>query len=108
MRIRLTLGGGAADPVNVVLLRSADWLAAQDAREGGTVLLDLPEMGVRAQATVTAIAPCPPIPEREGRLIRGLVSGPAVRGRRGKTPRDRGPVPGHPTQGARLDRDYRG
>ena len=53
------------------MLRSVDWLAAEGAEVGGTVYLDMPEMGVQGRARVAAVEPCPPITEAEGRLVSG-------------------------------------
>ena len=42
-----------------------------DAHVGGTVWLNMPEMGVEGLAEVLAIEPCPPLEEGEGRLVTG-------------------------------------
>ena len=60
---------GSACWVN--LLRSLDWIEDYGAHVGGTVFLDMPEMGVEGLAEVLAIEPCPPLEEGEGRLVTG-------------------------------------
>jgi hypothetical protein len=55
----------------VELLRPLSWLQEQQARVGGRVYLDLPEMGAQGWATVTAIAPCPEIELGPGQVVTG-------------------------------------
>jgi len=50
--------GGHCD---ITLLRPLPWIASTGAAVGGTVALDMPEMGVSGAARVVAIEPCPPI-----------------------------------------------
>jgi hypothetical protein len=50
--------GGHCD---ITLLRPLPWIASTGAAVGGTVALDMPEMGVSGAARVVAIGPCPPI-----------------------------------------------
>jgi hypothetical protein len=71
MLVRLALDAGGGNAVEAELLRGQAWLAAQEAEMGRTVYLDLPEMGLRGEALVTAIEPCPPLEAGEGRLVTG-------------------------------------
>ncbi len=48
--------------VDITLLRSAKWLESQKAQVGRELFLDLPHLGVRGFAKVTAINPCPLLP----------------------------------------------
>jgi len=57
--------------VEIALLRSLDWIEDYGAHVGGSVFLDMPEMGVEGLAEVAAIEPCPPLEEGEGRLVTG-------------------------------------
>ena len=54
-----------------MLLRSRDWLEDHGAYVGGSVFLDMPEMGACGQAEVLAIEPCSSLEEGEGRLVTG-------------------------------------
>ena len=56
----------------VELLRSLDWIADYEAKVGGTIILDLEEMGAVGDALVTSIEPCPPIQRGTGAVITGL------------------------------------
>jgi hypothetical protein len=57
--------------VELELLRSLDWIEDYGAHVGGSVFLDMPEMGVEGSAEVLSIEPCPPFEEGEGRLVTG-------------------------------------
>jgi hypothetical protein len=58
-----------SDTVEAELLRSLQWLATREAGVGRPVFLDMPEMGVRGEALVRAIEPCPPLEAGDGRLV---------------------------------------
>ena len=58
-------------PQTNLLLRDCAWLEDHHAHVGGTVWLNMPEMGVEGLAEVLAIEPCPPLEEGEGRLVTG-------------------------------------
>ena len=58
-------------PQSNLLLRDCAWLEDNHAYVGGTVWLNMPEMGVEGLAEVLAIEPCPPLEEGEGRLVTG-------------------------------------
>ncbi len=58
-------------PQTKLLLRDCGWLEDHHAYVGGTVWLNMPEMGVESLAEVLAIEPCPPLEEGEGRLVTG-------------------------------------
>ena len=51
------------------MLRSVDWIEDYGAHVGGSVFLDMPEMGVEGEAQVLAIKPCPLLEAGEGRLV---------------------------------------
>lgn len=57
--------------LTVELLRSLDWIAAEDAAVGETIFLDLAEMGAFGDAEVVSIEPCPPIQSGKGSVITG-------------------------------------
>jgi len=78
-RIHLSLAKPCGGRVAIELLRSLDWIEDYGAHVGGSVFLDMPEMGVEGLAEVLAIEPCPPLEEGEGRLVTGTfkhTSGP--------------------------------
>ena len=56
--------------VEIELLRSVDWLE-DGVHVGGSVFLDMPEMGICEDAEVVAIEPCPEIAPGDGQLITG-------------------------------------
>ncbi len=70
-QIRLRLEHNPRYIVDVELLRDCAWLEDNHAHVGGTVWLNMPEMGVEGLAEVLAIEPCPPVEEGEGRLVTG-------------------------------------
>jgi hypothetical protein len=53
------------------LLRGPAWLAAHKPEVGGTVWLDMPEMGAVGWAKVTAVKPCPQIEGGPGQVVTG-------------------------------------
>jgi hypothetical protein len=53
------------------LLRGPGWLEEHQVRVGGTVWLDMPEMGARGWAKVLALGPCPPIDPGPGQVVAG-------------------------------------
>ena len=57
--------------LDITLLRPIDWLEAQEARLGGTILLDIPEMNAYGEAQVLSISQCPPIRPGDGRVVVG-------------------------------------
>ncbi len=67
-----TESGGSA--VDITLLRSRRWLADHRALIGGTVWIDLDEMGLHGEAMVLAIEPAPPITTGSGQLVTGTYS----------------------------------
>jgi hypothetical protein len=69
--VRLTLQRYRGSSLEAVLVRSEEWIAALRAQPGATIWLDLEHVGIRGEAKVTAIDPCPPIPKEEGRLVTG-------------------------------------
>jgi hypothetical protein len=68
---RLRVVRCATKNVEIAVLRSHDWIEDYGAHVGGSVYLDMPEMGVEGQAEVLAIEPCPTLEEGEGRLVTG-------------------------------------
>jgi hypothetical protein len=67
----LVLEGEGGHRVDIDLIRNVEWLHEQRAEKGGTVYLDMPEMGARGHARVVAIDPCPPLEDGPGRLVTG-------------------------------------
>jgi len=55
----------------VVLLRPTSWLEERGAQAGGTLEIAILECGIRGDAEVIAIAPCPPIQPGAGRVVTG-------------------------------------
>jgi hypothetical protein len=55
----------------VDLLRPLDWIELTRAERGGTIFLDLPEMGAVGDAEVLNILPCPPIQPGTGAVVTG-------------------------------------
>ncbi|MBI3862419.1 MAG: hypothetical protein HY290_11040 [Planctomycetia bacterium] len=55
----------------VELLRPQHWFNALDVHVGGTVDLDLPEMGAQGPAEVLPIGPCPEILDGDGPVVTG-------------------------------------
>jgi hypothetical protein len=53
------------------LLRTVEWIAERGACVGGTIFLDLPEMGARGWAQVVAIQPCGMVEPGPGGLVTG-------------------------------------
>jgi hypothetical protein len=60
--------------LHVNLLRPLDWLSAHDARIGGTIHLDLEEMGASGHARVLAINACPKIATGPGEVVTGTFA----------------------------------
>lgn len=57
--------------LTVELLRSLEWIEAEEAATGKTIFLDLSEMGAFGDAEVESIEPCPPIQAGKGNVITG-------------------------------------
>lgn len=53
----------------ITLLRSLKWLEEEEAIVGGTIEMDLPELGVSGEAEVLSIGPCPPVKKGKGRVV---------------------------------------
>ncbi len=60
--------------LQVVLLRPEAWLVRNGVRVGGTVELDLPEMGAKGRAEVLAVGACPPIEAGRGNVVTGTFT----------------------------------
>ncbi|MCA9222238.1 MAG: hypothetical protein KDA71_18040, partial [Planctomycetales bacterium] len=58
----------------VVLLRPATWMNEHLAREGSTMMLVVPELGIDEPAEVVSIWPCPEIRPGEGRIVLGTFT----------------------------------
>ncbi len=72
VRLQMEKSNGAR--VDIALLRSSDWLAENNVELGGTVELDLTELGVCGPAAVLSIAPCPMIETGGGRIVTGTFA----------------------------------
>lgn len=57
--IQLSMYKADGSLVSINLLRPLWWLEEANAREGGTIFLSMPEMGVEGDADVLEIGPCP-------------------------------------------------
>ena len=55
--------------IRMQLLRDPDWFRVHQPEVGGTIYLDMGEMGVEGDAIVEAIGPCPEIEPGEGRVV---------------------------------------
>ena len=55
--------------IRLQLLRDPDWFRVHQPEVGGTIYLDMGEMGVEGDAIMEAIGPCPEIEPGEGRVI---------------------------------------
>jgi hypothetical protein len=69
--IELRLNTVDGQRIDVQFLRPIEWLRQLGARDGGTVELDLEELGAVGTAEVIRIAPCPPIDSGPGRVVTG-------------------------------------
>jgi hypothetical protein len=69
--VRLQMIKANGYPLQIELLRPLDYLELIGAVPGGTIELDLAEMGARGPAKVLSIGPCPPIPPGRGAVITG-------------------------------------
>src|SRR5262249_6766231 len=70
-KLVLVLHGEDGHRVDMILIRSVEWLHAHRAAEGSSIFLDLPEQGLEGQAKVLAVEPCPPVEGGERKLITG-------------------------------------
>jgi hypothetical protein len=57
--------------LDITLIRSLDWIEDRRAVPGAKVALDIPEMEAYGYATVSTIAPCPPIKPGPGSVVIG-------------------------------------
>lgn len=55
--------------IRMQLLRDPDWFRMMAPEVGGSIFLDMPEMGVEGDAIVEAIELCPEIEIGEGRVV---------------------------------------
>lgn len=62
--------------LHVDLIRPEEWLVEHGARTGGTVELDLPEMGAQGVASVVAVMPCPEIEPGAGQVVTATFAHP--------------------------------
>lgn len=76
--LRMTKADGKR--LDIVFLWSPEMMAASGAAVGGTVQLDLPEMGAEGEATVLAVDPCPPIKTGSGNIVTGTFAHEASEG----------------------------
>jgi hypothetical protein len=69
--LRLEMVKTDSSLLEVGLLRSTDWIQANEAVPGAVIDLDLPELGAVGGAQVLAIEPSPPLEEGAGCLVTG-------------------------------------
>ncbi|MDP1562757.1 MAG: hypothetical protein Q8M16_15375 [Pirellulaceae bacterium] len=55
--------------LEITMLRPLEWLEAHQAQVGGSIHLDMPELGATGQARVLGIYPCPAIQEGPGQVV---------------------------------------
>jgi hypothetical protein len=70
-RVQLSVYENGSEALSLVLLRSLEWIKTDRVEIGATLWLDLRHVGVRGEAQVTGIEPCPRIAEGPGRLVTG-------------------------------------
>ncbi len=70
--LRLELVKEDGSLLKLRLVRSLDWIEAEEAQPGRTVFMDLPEFGAVGEATVLAMEPCPAVPPGSGNLVTGI------------------------------------
>ncbi|MFO1004164.1 MAG: polymorphic toxin-type HINT domain-containing protein, partial [Planctomycetaceae bacterium] len=69
LRIHMVKEDGSR--LDIVLLRSLDWIREYAAVAGTTIELDLEELGAHGEAFVESISPCPSILPGEGQVVTG-------------------------------------
>ena len=72
--VRLSMDKPDGSRIDIVLLRSLDWLEEMEAAAGGQIELDLAELGADGPAEVVAIETCPPLETGEGRIVTGTFA----------------------------------
>ena len=72
--LTLALKKSPTQQINIHLLRSLDWIEDYGAHVGGSVFLDMPEMGAEGLAEVLSIEPCPEIEAGAGRIVTGTFA----------------------------------
>lgn len=65
---------GSDDTVEIVLLRSPEWIRSLRAKVGGRVELRISEMGLEGPASVRSIVSAPTITEGSGRVVTGTFT----------------------------------
>ncbi len=70
-RIKLVINRPSGTPTEIEVLRPIAWIEDVGASVGGTIYLNLPEMGAEGLATVQAIDSCPSIQPGEGNVVTG-------------------------------------
>ena len=70
--ITLVMPRDGKNRLDVQLIRSRQWLEQVNARVGGTVYLELPEMSAVGIADVLSITSCPPIEKGHGNIVTGV------------------------------------
>jgi hypothetical protein len=69
--LRLTMTKSDGRELAIELLRPLTWIAERQATVGGTIELDLPELGAQGPAEVLAIEPSPKIQSGPGQVVTG-------------------------------------
>ena len=72
--LRMPNPDGSDDTIDVVLLRSVDWIEQTGAEGGKWIDFGLPEMGLYGKALVVAIDACPTIEDGPGRVVLATVT----------------------------------
>ena len=78
--IELTMTKTSGETLYVTLLRSLDWIEAEQAEIGGEVFLDLAELGASGMAHVHDITESPPIQPGPGSVVTGTFRHEAAGG----------------------------
>src|SRR5579864_8100110 len=69
--VRLHMDQKNGNEIWIGLMRDLAWIEGQNAKKGAILWLDLPHVGIRGEATVIDIEPCPRIEKGPGRLVTG-------------------------------------
>jgi Pretoxin HINT domain len=73
-QVDLAMPEGPGGDLKMALLRPRWWVQAVGAKAGGTIGLDLPEMGAVGTARVVGVSPCPPLKRGRGKVVTGTYT----------------------------------
>jgi len=73
-RLKLQMVKPDGHGLDVELLRPLSWTVETGAEPGGTIVLQVPELGIEGPAEVLAVEPCPPIRPGRGHVVTGTFA----------------------------------